>query len=109
MKCNMSYKNRISKKEKEDIKRFISEEAQKYILLENQNCVRRTFKLFAVALNKKYGFGKKRLLDLFNEVGEKQSETRRENKESYWKHIDDIILNELKLDFQRENYEELDK
>lgn len=109
MKCNMSYRNRASKKEKEDIKRYIYEETQKYIRLENQNCIRRTFKLFAVALNKKYGFGQKRLSDLFYEVGEKQNEIRKENEESYWKHIDDIILNELKLDFKRENYEELDK
>ena len=60
MKCNFYSKNKVSKKEMDAIKKFVREESVDYMQNENLKCIRRTFKLVAVRLNEKYGFGKKR-------------------------------------------------
>ena len=108
MKCNLSFKNKMSRKESEEIKRFIYENSVEYIQQENRKCIRRTFKLMAVQLNEKFGFGKKRLCTLFNGCGD-ESNSRRKQEPIFWAHIDRKVIDELGLEFERENYAELDE
>ena len=108
MKCNMSFRHKISKKEKEAIQKFVREESVEYMQRENMNCIRRTFKLIAVRLNERYGFGQKRLTELFNLCGE-VSKNERLKDPVFWEHIDRKVIDELGLAFERENYEELER
>lgn len=107
MKCNLSFKNRMSKREREDIKSYIYNNSIEYIKQENRNCIRRTFKLMAVRLNEKYGFGKKRLSELFILCGE-VSKNERYQDPIFWEHVDRKVIDEMGLAFERENYEELE-
>ena len=107
MKCNLSFKNKISKKDRKDIEKFIYDNSVDYIKQENRNCIRRTFKLMAVSLNEKYGFGKKRLLNLFNGCGA-EANARRNQDPIFWAHIDKKVIDELGLEFEKEKYDELD-
>lgn len=108
MKCNLSLNRRMTKKQKDELQKYIEDEAHKYIIKENHDCVRRLYKLIAINLNKKYGFGKKRLIDLFNDCGEKALNEQNQD-EVFWRHADDRVINQLGLTFERENYDVMDR
>lgn len=107
MKCNLSLKNQLSNKQKKELSKIISDELMIAFEQEELNCVRRVFKLIAVELNRSYGFGRKRLLKLFEKSGI-QSAGNRKNDPVFWTHVDRIVNDELHLGFKSENYNELD-
>ena len=107
MKARISPIDKLSKKEKEELSKYISQLGYKMYQDESQGLFRRFCKLTAVALNKNYGFGAKRLKSLFDAIIEVSEE--RENDEIFWRHIDKIVREELKLDFSMEDYKDLDK
>ena len=107
MKTRISPINKLSKKEKEELSKYVSQLRYKMYQDEAQGLFRRFCKLTAVALNKKYGFGANRIKSVFDEITEVSK--GRSNDEIFWRHIDKIVREELKLDFQMENYEDLDK
>lgn len=94
-----SYRKQIN-----DLVRDASEEHLQTVKLEHS---RRTIKLCCVVLNKHFGFGKKRILRFIDAMGTFTLE--RSDDPVYWKHIDDRLIDEIKLDFERENYEEMDE
>lgn len=73
----------------------------------NEDNTRRLFKLFCVVLNSVFGFGKFRLTKLIMEVAKliEQSKT----DEIFWYHIDKKVIDQIGMQFDRENYEEWDK
>lgn len=82
-------------------------EIQKELEKQRDDNVRRIFKLFCVALNQQYGFGKIRSTRLISKVAEliEQSKT----DEIFWYHIDKKVIDDIGILFDREDYEEWDK
>lgn len=69
--------------------------------------MRRWIKLVCVVLHEKFGFGHDRIADFLGAVT-KCSEDQ-EHDEAFWFHIDAVIRDELKLDFEPEDYREVDR
>lgn len=107
MKARISPMNKLSKKEKDELNAYIRQLGYKIYQDESEGLFRRYCKLMAVALNRKYGFGANRLNSVFEEVAEISK--KRENDEIFWRHIDKVVKEQIKLDFPNENYEDLDK
>lgn len=107
MKAWVSTINKLSKKEKEELNEYIRQLSHKIYQDESQGLLRRFCKLTAVALNKKYGFGANRIKSVFDEITEVSK--GKANDEIFWRHIDKIVREELKLGFPMENYDDLDK
>lgn len=108
MKARIPTENKISKKQRDEIKQYVFDEVQKYLQKEYEDCTRRLFKLMAVELNKKYGFGKKRLTDLFDACGERAIKERQKD-EIFWEHVDRVVIDQIGLDFLKEDYNEMDR
>lgn len=85
----------------------MAQRAKKIYDEEATGLVRRCYKTFAVALHQKYGFGRNRLIKLMDELTDISK--LRNIDDVFWKHLDDIIINEIKLDFEREDYKELEE
>ena len=69
--------------------------------------LRRWIKLTCVVLNREFGLGRDRLARFLGSVSGMSEE--KEHDEIYWKHVDDIVIKELKLPFEKEDYRRLDK
>lgn len=69
--------------------------------------LQRWIKLTCVVLNREFGLGHDRLVKFLGDVSAASAE--KEHDEIYWKHVDDIVIKELGLPFEKENYEGLDK
>lgn len=83
----------------------INDEVKAEFDRQGQELSRRHIKLFCVALNQEFGFGKKRLLRLVQAYGDLGAE--RKDDEVFWSHID-RKLEQMGLDFPKENYETMD-
>lgn len=68
--------------------------------------MRRFFKLSCIVLNQEFNFGQKRLTEYINKFSELATE--REKDEIFWYHIDKR-LKQLHIDFESEDYEEMDE
>lgn len=90
-----------------DMKSRLIVEVQKEADKRNEDNTRRLFKLFCVVLNSVFGFGKFRLTKLIMEVSKliEQSKT----DEIFWYHIDKKVIDQIGVQFDRENYEEWDR
>ena len=67
----------------------------------------RYLKLCGVVLNRHFGFGHDRIAEFFGAVSTAAEEA--EKDPIFWEHIDQVIIGELKLPFDRENYKEMDR
>lgn len=76
-------------------------------LKEENDAIRRWIKLVCVVLHNEFGFGHDRIADFLGAVTKYSDE--RDHDEVFWSHVDSVIRDELGIDFQRENYEEVDK
>lgn len=97
----MKARRRVDPKMQERIRNEVAEHLQQ----ETNNMTRRYFKLFCVALNQAFGFGKDRLTRLIAMVEELAQE--REQDEVFWVHIDRYCKH-LGLEFPDEDYERMD-
>lgn len=61
---------------------------------------RRFFKLSAVALNDRFGFGAMRIERFFNEI--EQLILSAQEDEIFWEHIDKQVIDRLGFDFERD-------
>ena len=91
----------LDKKTKERINLEVKAEYDR----QGQDLSRRHIKLFCVALNEEFGFGKDRLLRLIQKYGDLGAE--RKDDEIFWSHID-RYLERIGLDFPKEDYEVMD-
>jgi len=107
MKVKINPLSCLSNKQQKAVNEYANERALQVYNEEASGLIRRCYKTFAVALHKKYGFGKSRLLDLMDELSDISK--LRNTDDVFWHHIDDIIVDELKLGFERENYKDLEK
>lgn len=79
---------------------------REYVDQESIGVTRRLFKLFAIVLNDKYGFGAKRLMNLNRYIQENLNQAK--DDEAFWMHIDRRV-SQIGLDFPNEDYEVFDK
>ena len=107
MKVRLNPLINMSTKEKKELNEYMAQRAKKIYDEEATGLVRRCYKTFAVALHQKYGFGRNRLIKLMDELTDISK--LRDIDDVFWKHLDDIIINEIKLDFEREDYKELEE
>ena len=87
------------------IQALIKEEVKAEYDRQGQELSRRHIKLFCVALNEEFGFGKERLLKFIKKYGDLSAE--RKEDEVFWTHID-RHLESIGLDFPKEDYEVMD-
>lgn len=106
MKVRFSPLFNLTNKQQKEINEYMAQRAMNIYNEEATGLIRRCYKTFAVALHQKYGFGRNRLLQLMDEL--KDISKLRKSDDVFWKHMDDIIINEIKLDFDREKYEDLE-
>lgn len=93
----------VSKEMLKRAKQFALDETER----QQKDATRRLIKLTIVALRKVYGFGFKRALRFVRELYKLIDESA--SDEIFWYHTDKLIIDQLGLDFEREDYEEVDK
>lgn len=93
---------RVTKRQEGVIREKVRDEYQR----QGAEMSRRIFKLFCVALNKEFGFGKNRLSKLMSEISALSNE--KQHDEVFWSHMDKVIIEQIGIDFPREDYEKMD-
>lgn len=93
----------INNKLKQQVRQEVAREYEK----QGNDAMRRVFKLFCVSLNKKYGFGKSRLLSVIQEVECLSIESQQD--EVFWTHVDKVVVDQLGINFEKENYGLMDR
>lgn len=96
MKARISPRNKLTKKEQDMMIDFAETEfdKQKFAFM------RQILKIVCYVLNRKYGFGEKRLHAIVDEVKDTLRENR--NNEIFWEQLDRVMIKELKMPFSRE-------
>lgn len=98
MKARVS--TNFKRETKKEIQRLAENAYNKVRDKENVDITRRIFKTMIFILNQKFGFGHDRLLKALEEmtaVVEHSSED-----EVFWEHLDRVVIDQLKLPFQRD-------
>lgn len=99
MNVHIPTKSRLSKAQRRAVREYDNEQ--------KEETFRRWTKLVCVALHARYGFGHDRCTDFLGEISRLAEEA--EKDEIFWIHIDNIVIKELRLSFEKEDYEGLDK
>lgn len=107
MKVRIKSIDMMNKSEQKELNKYILKRAKEIYDNDMLGCMGRCYKLFITVLHIKYGFGKQRIMDILKELN--SVNMKRKNDPIFWKHIDDVIVDELKIDLPRENYEDLDE
>lgn len=89
------------------VKKMVHEEAKKEYEKQCNDATRRVFKLFCVALNQMHGFGQKRILGTIQCVEDLSVESQRD--EVFWSHVDRIVVEKIGINFEKEDYELMDR
>lgn len=97
----------VPKSYRRQINDLVRDASAEHLRKEKLEHTKRTIKLACIILNKHFGFGKRRILRFIDSMAKFTLE--RSDDPVYWKHIDDKLINEIGLDFERENYEEMDE
>lgn len=107
MRVRVSVWDSLSKKQRAEIDEYIKTRGVEIYQEEAEGNFRRYYKLLAVSLNKKFRFGKKRILDVFDDISEISKV--RENDPVFWAHIDKIVIDQLGIKLKKEDYRDLDE
>ena len=107
MKVRLNAWDNLTSKQRKELDEYVKNKGLEIYQREAAEDFRRYYKLVAIALNNKFGFGKKRILEVFDEISELSRQ--REQDEVFWAHMDKIVINQIGLEFERENYNDLDK
>lgn len=81
-------------------KRALEEFAKVKVKEEQGSYSRRFYKLICYVLNRDFGFGKKRLFTMIAGVNKLLQDI--EEDPIFWEHLDHVVIDELKLEFDRE-------
>ena len=68
---------------------------------------RRWVKLSAAILHTEFGFGHDRVATFLGKISSAAENEKKD--EIFWQHIDRVVIDELKLDFEPENYSEVER
>lgn len=100
MKARISLKSKLDKRIQKDMIALAEEELSK----KQYGFTRRMFKAFCYCLNRDYGFGKQRLDFLIASVNKLMDEVLTDD--CFWEHLDKVVIDEMKLEFEREEVNE---
>ena len=92
----------FTNKQKSAIRESVAQELRR----QQQDNIRRVFKLLCASLHEEYGFGKIRCMRIIDRINKTAAE--HEQDEVYWHHID-TLMEQLGIAFERENYEIVDR
>lgn len=81
-------------------KALIRQEIRRELDRQEQQRVRREYKLLCVVLHELYGFGTGRLSAVLNRLSSLSAE--HETDEIFWEHIDRVVIRELGIPFEEE-------
>lgn len=101
MNARIKLQHKISKKQRDTIEEYCQKRMRE--LQKEHN--RRSIKLFCVALHQTRGYGKDRIASVLEGINKLSAE--RDKDEVFWSHIDKL-LEQIGLNFQPEDYEEMD-
>ena len=107
MNARVTAKQRLSLKEQKELDKYIFDKAMEIYNGESMGLMRRCYKAIAVALNQQFGFGKNRLIKLFD--GTSDIAKMREKDEIFWQHVDNVVIKQIGLPFEREEYKDLEE
>ena len=74
--------------------------SRQVVKTDQERLLRRYFKLMCYVLNRNFGFGSKRCLAVINGISRLSAE--HDQDEIFWEHLDRVIVDEMKLDFERD-------
>ncbi|MFA5659128.1 MAG: hypothetical protein WC900_07575 [Oscillospiraceae bacterium] len=69
--------------------------------------MRRYFKIVFAMLHLDFGFGNERLNKALDGINRLSDEAKQDP--IFWEHIDKLLIDQMKIDFEREDYERVDK
>ena len=107
MNVKISAKQRLTQREQKELDKYIFDKAMEIYNGESMGLMRRCYKAIAVALNQQFGFGKNRLIKLFD--GTSDIAKMREKDEIFWQHVDNVVIKQIGLPFEREEYSDLEE
>jgi hypothetical protein len=88
-------------------KRKVRQEVAKEYERQGQESVRRIYKLMCAVYNELYGHGKIRCGRAIARIGELSN--KHKDDEVFWAHIDRVVIDQMGIEFERENYELMDR
>ena len=103
MKCRIPQRTQMPRLDMQKAREFLHEEAQRIVEEKSNAATRRNLKLLAYSINRRYGFGKGRIMELlmfFNKTIEEG-----EANPDFWRHLDAVVIDEIGIEFDREEYE----
>ena len=100
MKARTPPSAKLSKKQIDLIEKMSHELAEEALKREQKNLMRRWFKLMCVALHNTYGFSTSRLAVVIQEIDKLSAAA--EKDEIFWEHVDRVVIDELKMAFDKE-------
>lgn len=92
----------FTNKQKAAIRENVAQELRR----QQQDNIRRVFKLLCASLHEEYGFGKVRCMRIIDRINKTAAE--HEQDEVYWHHID-TLMEQLGIAFEREDYDIVDR
>lgn len=89
----------VTKKVKSSVRKCVAEELDR----QEKQRTRRIYKLLCAALNRRYGFGKSRLLVTISDIS--SLAVQHDEDEIFWAHIDRLVIDQIGMPFDREESE----
>jgi len=99
MRSRLPAVNRITNSQRKALVEF----AEKEIEERTQDRIRKILKLMCYTLNREYGYGKHRLTTTC--LGIEKISLEKDDDEVFWAHIDRVVIDELGMEFDREELE----
>lgn len=96
MKARIPSSAKITKKQMKAAESY----SRQVVKADQERILRRYFKLMCYVLNRDFGFGSKRCLSVIGGISRLSAEHDRD--EIFWEHLDRVIIDEMKLDFERD-------
>ena len=100
MRSRVPISSRLSNKQIAAVQKISRELADEALQRGQKNLMRRWFKLMCIALHNTYGFSTGRLAVVIQEIDKLSAQAKKD--EIFWDHVDRVVINDLKMDFDRE-------
>ena len=102
MKARIPPGSRIPKKQKQWVDQYAKEQAEQEQKKQSSDYINRLLKLVFVTLHQEFRFGKKRLVTFHDRFYQILMESIEDAL--YWRHVDQIVIDQLGMEFAREDF-----
>lgn len=96
MKARIPNSAKLTKKQLQAAESY----SRQVVKADQERLLRQYFKLMCYVLNRDFGFGNKRCFSVIYGISRLAAE--HDHDEIFWEHLDRVIVDEMKLDFERE-------